>query len=217
MGRKTWQSFPDKYRPLPGRTNIVITRQENWGETPEAEGAVVVNSLDDALLESQFVATAARWSGSSAAAKIFAPVHRPRQRRGGHHHRCGRPTATRMLPELGDDWRPAVRCPPDGWLTAANGTRYRFTQWAGRRAEMLKKPETLFVLGYMLLPLLALLSAIVGLTMILGGNKIAGAIVLVVVTQVFTFGAVFARCRWSKDTAAAGQTDTGRRRGESGQ
>jgi len=57
---------------------------------------------------------------------------------------------------------------------------------------MLKKPETLFVLGYMLLPLLALLSAIVGLTMILGGNKIPGAIVLVVVTQVFTFGAFFA-------------------------
>jgi len=57
---------------------------------------------------------------------------------------------------------------------------------------MLKKPENLFVLGYMLLPLLALLSAIVGLTMILGGNKIAGAIVLVVVTQVFTFGAFFA-------------------------
>lgn len=58
--------------------------------------------------------------------------------------------------------------------------------------KMLKKPETLFVLGYMLLPLLALLSAIVGLTMILGGNKIAGAIVLVIVTQVFAFGAFFA-------------------------
>ena len=57
---------------------------------------------------------------------------------------------------------------------------------------MLKKPETLFVLGYMLLPLLALLSAIVGLTMILGGNKIPGIIVLVVVTQVFAFGAFFA-------------------------
>ncbi|MBD1544056.1 hypothetical protein G9E11_17805 [Arthrobacter sp. IA7] len=57
---------------------------------------------------------------------------------------------------------------------------------------MLRKPETLFVLGYMLLPLLALLSAIVGLTMILGGNKIAGVIVLVVVTQVFAFGAFFA-------------------------
>jgi hypothetical protein len=57
---------------------------------------------------------------------------------------------------------------------------------------MLKKPETLFVLGYMLLPLLALLSAIVGLTMILGGNKIGGVIVLVVVTQAFAFGAFYA-------------------------
>ena len=57
---------------------------------------------------------------------------------------------------------------------------------------MLQKPETLFVLGYMLLPLLALLAAIVGLTMILGGNKIAGAIVLLVVTQAFAFGAFLA-------------------------
>ena len=68
---------------------------------------------------------------------------------------------------------------------------------------MLRKPETLFVLGYMLLPLLALLSAIVGLTMILGGNKIAGAIVLVVVTQVFAFGAVFALRR--RKAALAGR------------
>src|SRR4051794_21906836 len=35
MGRKTWLSFPDKYRPLPGRTNIVVTTQEGWGETAE--------------------------------------------------------------------------------------------------------------------------------------------------------------------------------------
>lgn len=57
---------------------------------------------------------------------------------------------------------------------------------------MLKKPETLFFLGYMLLPLLALLSAVIGLTTILNGNKVAGIIVLVVVTQVFAFGAFFA-------------------------
>jgi len=43
MGRKTWDSFPKK--PLPGRTNIVITRDTNW----QADGAVVVHSLDDAL------------------------------------------------------------------------------------------------------------------------------------------------------------------------
>ncbi len=30
MGRKTWDSLPPKYRPLPGRTNIVVTRNAQW-------------------------------------------------------------------------------------------------------------------------------------------------------------------------------------------
>lgn len=42
MGRKTWESIG---RPLPGRTNIVLTRQAGF----RAEGACVVSSLDDAL------------------------------------------------------------------------------------------------------------------------------------------------------------------------
>jgi dihydrofolate reductase len=43
MGRKTWESFPK--RPLPGRLNIVITRDRAY----RAEGAEVVASLGDAL------------------------------------------------------------------------------------------------------------------------------------------------------------------------
>ena len=42
MGRKTWESIG---RPLPGRTNIVISRDSNY----EAEGAKVVNSLGAAI------------------------------------------------------------------------------------------------------------------------------------------------------------------------
>ena len=30
MGRKTWESLPERFRPLPGRTNIVLTRQEGY-------------------------------------------------------------------------------------------------------------------------------------------------------------------------------------------
>lgn len=41
MGRKTFQSLP---RPLPGRTNIVVTRDESF----RADGAVVTNSLEAA-------------------------------------------------------------------------------------------------------------------------------------------------------------------------
>jgi dihydrofolate reductase len=43
MGRKTWDSFPKK--PLPGRTNIVVTRDRSW----QAPGAVVTHSFDEAL------------------------------------------------------------------------------------------------------------------------------------------------------------------------
>jgi dihydrofolate reductase len=46
MGRKTWESLPEKYRPLPGRTNIVVTRQAGY----VAEGAAVVDGLSDAFL-----------------------------------------------------------------------------------------------------------------------------------------------------------------------
>ena len=45
MGRKTWDSIPARFRPLPGRRNVVITRQSDWQDT----GAEVVHSLTDAL------------------------------------------------------------------------------------------------------------------------------------------------------------------------
>jgi dihydrofolate reductase len=45
MGRKTWDSLPDRFRPLPGRRNIVVTRRPDWS----AEGADVAHSLDEAI------------------------------------------------------------------------------------------------------------------------------------------------------------------------
>lgn len=45
MGRKTWESIPQKYRPLPDRTNIILTRSSDY----TADGAVVCNSLPSAL------------------------------------------------------------------------------------------------------------------------------------------------------------------------
>lgn len=45
MGRVTWESLPEKFRPLPGRRNIVITRQASY----DASGAEVVSSVEQAL------------------------------------------------------------------------------------------------------------------------------------------------------------------------
>jgi dihydrofolate reductase len=45
MGRKTWDSIPPRFRPLPGRRNIVVTRQPDWA----ADGALRSASLADAV------------------------------------------------------------------------------------------------------------------------------------------------------------------------
>lgn len=45
MGRKTWESLPERFRPLPGRKNIVITKQTDF----IAEGAYCANSFEQAI------------------------------------------------------------------------------------------------------------------------------------------------------------------------
>ncbi|MGO4433753.1 dihydrofolate reductase, partial [Paenarthrobacter sp. RAF9] len=131
MGRKTWESFPAKYRPLPGRTNIVVTRNAEWASTPEAEGALVVSSLDEALLESQF-APGGQKVWIIGGAQIFEQSM----------NLANLAVVTiidadfdgdTFAPELGDDWTFDTMAPAEGWLTAKNGTNYRFTSW--RRNE----------------------------------------------------------------------------------
>ncbi|MFI2564770.1 dihydrofolate reductase [Paenarthrobacter sp. NPDC018779] len=131
MGRKTWESFPDKYRPLPGRTNIVVTRNQEWASTPEAEGATVVSSLDAALLESQFAPGGQKvwiigggeiFEQSMGIANLAVITIIDADLDGDT-----------FAPELGDDWTFDTMAPAEGWLTANNGTNYRFTTW--RRTE----------------------------------------------------------------------------------
>jgi dihydrofolate reductase len=45
MGRRTWDSLPERFRPLPGRANIVVTRNDAWA----ADGAERAGSLAEAL------------------------------------------------------------------------------------------------------------------------------------------------------------------------
>ena len=45
MGRRTWESIPDRFRPLPGRRHVVLTRNPYW----HADGAERASSLDEAL------------------------------------------------------------------------------------------------------------------------------------------------------------------------
>jgi dihydrofolate reductase len=51
MGRRTWDSLPARFRPLPGRRNVVLTRNSGF----DAPGAEVVGSIDDAIDEPTWV------------------------------------------------------------------------------------------------------------------------------------------------------------------
>ena len=54
MGRKTWDSLPERFRPLPGRSNIVVSRQVGW----VAPGAQVAADLPQALALARAAAAA---------------------------------------------------------------------------------------------------------------------------------------------------------------
>lgn len=45
MGRVTWESLPEKFRPLPGRSNVVVSRQTSFS----AAGAQLASSLEAAM------------------------------------------------------------------------------------------------------------------------------------------------------------------------
>jgi len=63
MGRKTWESIPAKFRPLPGRKNIVLTRQAGYVESVP-DGVGVAASLEEALATHKALAAspvAAEW------------------------------------------------------------------------------------------------------------------------------------------------------------
>lgn len=45
MGRKTWDSVPPRFRPLPGRRNIVVTRQADWAEAGGERAASLAEAL----------------------------------------------------------------------------------------------------------------------------------------------------------------------------
>jgi dihydrofolate reductase len=49
MGRKNWDSIPERFRPLPGRENVVLTRNQDFS----ADGAKVFHSLEETLTHYQ--------------------------------------------------------------------------------------------------------------------------------------------------------------------
>ncbi|MFM9879254.1 MAG: dihydrofolate reductase [Burkholderiaceae bacterium] len=71
MGRKTWDGLPPQFRPLPGRSNIVVTRQADW----QARGALRAHSLAQALELCAGAATAWVIGGAQLYALALPQAH----------------------------------------------------------------------------------------------------------------------------------------------
>lgn len=121
MGRATWASLPPRFRPLPGRVNVVLSRTPGL----ELAGATVVRSVDEAL---DLAARAGRptWVvGGGQAYAAFEPVA-DRAEITEVDVRVGAGT---RAPTLGDDWHRTGVDPAAGWATSSGGLRYRFVSW----------------------------------------------------------------------------------------
>jgi len=70
MGRKTWDSLPPRFRPLPGRRNVVVTRQAGWS----SPGAEVAHTLDEALALATAPVTAPAAAPSTTPEGASAPA-----------------------------------------------------------------------------------------------------------------------------------------------
>ncbi|PKI91888.1 dihydrofolate reductase [Actinomycetales bacterium SN12] len=110
MGRRTWDSLPERFRPLPGRENIVITRSQDWS----AEGARRVAGIAEAVRGQERV-----WIIGGA--EIFRQVIGD----------ADRLEVTELDIEVdGDAYAPSVdgwRLADEGeWQTSRTGIRYRF-------------------------------------------------------------------------------------------
>ena len=51
MGRRTWDSLPDRFRPLPERVNIVMSRDTDWGDEGSITALYVGRAIEIAFAE----------------------------------------------------------------------------------------------------------------------------------------------------------------------
>lgn len=118
MGRATWESLPAAVRPLPGRRNVVLSRQPGW----TAPGAEVAASLPAALATAEgdvwVIGGASVYREAVASARVAVVTEIDATFDGDA-----------FAPSLDGAWRPVERDPAEGWSESRTGLRYRVTRW----------------------------------------------------------------------------------------
>lgn len=122
MGRRTWDSLPPRFRPLPGRANIVVTRQPDWA----ADGAVRAASVDEALALAASDADDVVWVIGGA--ELFARTIKHADLLVVTELDLDVDGDT-VAPARGSEWRVTAEDPADGWHASSSGIRYRFVTY----------------------------------------------------------------------------------------
>ena len=117
MGRRTWESLPDRFRPLPDRRNVVLTRDPDWS----AAGAERAADLATALDTDEPV-----WVIGGGTVYAAALPFADRVAETVVDLQCGGDT---VAPSLDDRWQ---QLDDSGWLLSTSGLRYRFVDWRAR-------------------------------------------------------------------------------------
>jgi dihydrofolate reductase len=118
MGRRTWESLPPRFRPLPGRHNVVLSRDATWA----ADGAARAGSVLDALAGVDGDA----WVIGGASVYRDALAHADRVVVTELHDAVDGDV---RAPALDASWRVAARDPGEGWHASSSGLRYRILDY----------------------------------------------------------------------------------------
>ena len=114
MGRKTWDSLPARFRPLPGRENVVVTGNASY----DAPGATLASSLDEALSGGDMwvigganvYAEAIEWADVLEVTEVDLHVD-----------------GDTRAPVIDSSWLLSECSPAEGWHeSSVDGVRYRF-------------------------------------------------------------------------------------------
>ena len=116
MGRRTWDSLPAKFRPLPGRRNLVLSRQADF----MADGAEVVDSLDTAFAISE--TEPQLWVIGGEQIYMLALPYATRCEVTEVEIDLSRDDDDALAPVLDEAWLGET----GEWLTSRSGLRYRF-------------------------------------------------------------------------------------------
>jgi dihydrofolate reductase len=122
MGRKTWDSLPAKFRPLPGRMNLVISREASTRDILKENGASPAESLREALLICEQQDSPEVWviGGAQIYAQALPLAHKLVVSEIDAEFE-----GDAFAPSIGSDWRAVQR----EKLQAANGLKLEFVTY----------------------------------------------------------------------------------------